>query len=59
MSTKTIHERAKIPIQLISKFSVREAADRAVPRRHAAPSFAMLRVAFAQEVRPNARLRNY
>ena len=58
MSTKTVHERARIPIQLVSDFPVRATADRAVSRRHAASSFAVLRAAFAQEVRPTAHLRN-
>jgi hypothetical protein len=59
MSTKTVHERARIPIPLVSEFPVRATADQAVPRRHAASSSAALRAAFAQEVRPTARLRNY
>ena len=59
MSTKTVHERVTIPIQLVDEFAVRAAADRAVPMRLAAPSPAAIRAAFAQEVGPQARLRNY
>ena len=59
MSTNSVHERATIPIQLVDDFDLRAAADRAVPRRHAAPSFAALRAAFAQEVRPTALTRNF
>jgi hypothetical protein len=57
MSTKTVHERVTIPIQLVDEFAGR--ADRAVPMRLAAPSLAAIRAAFAQEVGPQARLRNY
>lgn len=59
MSTSTIHERPRIPIEDVSEFPVRTAADHAVPRRYAAPSNAAVRAAFAQEVRPQARLRTY
>ncbi len=59
MSTKSVHERATIPIHLVDEFDLRAAADRAVPRCHAAPSLAAISADFAQEVRPQARLRNY
>jgi hypothetical protein len=58
MSTSTIHERPRIPIEDVSEFSVRVAADHAVPRRQSVASNAAVRAAFAQEVRPTAHLRN-
>ena len=61
MSTKTFQKkRPKIPIQELVELTLRAAADRAVSRCHAAPfpAAALALAAFAQEVRPQARLRD-
>ena len=59
MSTKTFQKkRPKIPIQELVELRLRAAADRAVSRCHVAPFPAAIRAAFAQEVRPQARLRD-
>ena len=59
MSTKTFQKkRPKIPIQELVELTPQPAADRAVSRCHAAPFPAAVLAAFAQEVRPQARLRD-
>ena len=57
--SKTVHDRVRIPIQVVDEFDVRAAADRAASRRLAASSLTAIRAAFAQEVRPTALTRNY
>ena len=59
MTTKTFQQKCpKIPLEELVAFTLRAPADRAVSRCRPAPFPAAILAAFAQEVRPQPRLRD-